>query len=119
MTITPEMEARLNFFGVVGHGISVWARMEVALIAIAAILLGTSQEKAGTVLYSINNFHAWAAILLDLMEDDPHWKPYRSQLTPILETLKGLNDTRVRLAHHYVPSDDDSIDPRLHVDARD
>jgi PleD family two-component response regulator len=44
-----------NFYMTVGLGISQWSRMEERVVQIVAVLLRTSEAKAGLVMYSIIN----------------------------------------------------------------
>lgn len=74
--------------------------METRLVRIAAVLLDTSAAKAGLVLYSINNFPTWLAIIEDLFLADPTLAEERSVWTKMTSKLRELNDIRVRLAHH-------------------
>jgi hypothetical protein len=86
----------------IGRGISAWAQTEGHLVVIAALLLDTTTEKAGLVLYSINNFYTWLSIIGELFVMDPRAQALRPDWLDIAKRLKKLNDTRVRLAHHEV-----------------
>jgi hypothetical protein len=46
-----------NFHMAVGLGISSWASMEGRLVEIVAKLTQASEDKAGLIMYSINNFY--------------------------------------------------------------
>lgn len=93
---------RMLFYSSVGQGISLWASMESCLIEIAARLLNTTGEKTGLIFYSINNFYTWLAIIDELFSMEPEYASYRSKFTLVSAALRGLNDTRARLAHHTV-----------------
>lgn len=85
---------------VVGQGISIWTQMEASLIQVASILLGAKTEKMGIVLYSIPNFHSWLNITDDLFQNDSRFTASHPKWNKISGSLRSLNDTRVRLAHH-------------------
>jgi hypothetical protein len=93
-------EERELFYISIGQGISFWTGMESLLVQIAARLLGSTDIKAGLVLYSIANFYSWLTIIDDLFSLDPKFVSLKTDWGPIAEKLKGLNDIRVRLAHH-------------------
>jgi hypothetical protein len=84
----------------IGKCISAWSKTESVLVTIAAMLLDTRSEKAGLVLYSINNFYTWLSILEELFAIDPQFIPLRPEWIAISSRLRKLNDTRVSLAHH-------------------
>jgi hypothetical protein len=84
----------------VGTAISLWSRMEGSLVHIASWLLDARSEKVGLVFYSINNFHTWLSIIEELFEINPAFSPLKSEWNAIAKKLRGLNDIRVRLAHH-------------------
>jgi hypothetical protein len=96
------IEQQKLFHTAVGQGISYWSFMEVDLIRIVAMLLDSSNEKAGVIMYSIANFPTWLDIITYLFELDgsyPHsFKAWKKLVSP----LREANDTRVRLAHHAV-----------------
>jgi hypothetical protein len=94
----------VEFFAMVGFGITSWARMESHIIRLAADLLDTNVDKAGVVFYSINNFHTWLSIIEDVFSLDRQLASTRKVWTPIAAKLRKLNDTRVRLAHNAVTS---------------
>jgi hypothetical protein len=87
------------FFGCIGRGISIWTKMEGSLVEIASRLLGTDAFRTGLVLYSIN-FHTWLSVIDDLLSFVKHLTPLKADWGKIVNRLRGLNDTRVRLAHH-------------------
>jgi hypothetical protein len=113
-------------YKLIGKGITAWSKGEGLLVDIAAMLLKTEREKAGLVLYSINNFHTWLSIIEELFALDPRYTPLRPDWIKISKRLKKCNDVRVSLAHHalgpgkgfehFVESDDDDFSalfPRL------
>jgi hypothetical protein len=100
--LDPPWEVRESFYTGVGQTISFWANMETIIIEIAAIALGTTEQKTGLVFYSIQNFHSWLNILDDLFNSDDGLKDRRSEWTDISSDLRAMNETRVRLAHHTV-----------------
>jgi len=100
----------------IGKCITGWAKTESFLVSIAAMLLGTDLEKAGLVLYSINNFHTWLSIIEELFDLDPQFSPLRSDWIKISNRLKKHNDLRVSLAlapgkgyEHFVKTPDDDF----------
>jgi hypothetical protein len=95
-----ELENRTAFYSAVGQGISNWARMETRLIHIAAHLLDSDNKKTGVVFYSIANFNTWLSVIEDLLSLDKHLASIRRDWTKLAARLRGLNDIRVRLAHH-------------------
>jgi hypothetical protein len=84
----------------IGKSITAWSTTESILVTIAAMLLDTQSEKAGLVLYSINNFHTWLSIIEELFAIDPQFTLLRPEWIAISSRLRKLNDTRVSLAHH-------------------
>lgn len=86
----------------VGQAISMWASMEGEIIEIAALLIGTPERKAGLIFYSIMNFYAWLTIIDELFSMEPIYELHKPDWGICGESLKTLNDTRVRLAHHTV-----------------
>jgi hypothetical protein len=74
--------------------------MEGSLVHIASWLLDAQSPKVGLVFYSINNFHTWLSIIDELFAIDPVFAPLKSDWNEIANKLRGLNDIRVRLAHH-------------------
>jgi len=93
-------------FMVVGHALSAWARMEDSLVAIARMLLVTKFTKAGAVMYSIINFNVWLSLIDELFVLEPHYSSLKSKWNKINEKLRGIKDTRDRLAHHSIYSRD-------------
>ena len=83
-----------------------WSSMEGIIAEMFALLVEAPREKAGLVLYSINNFYTWLSIMDDLISIDSRFAPIKSEWGQIAEKLKGLNDIRVRLAHHTSFSED-------------
>src|SRR5437660_12484812 len=90
------------FFTLVGMGISFWAAMEEDLVKIVALLMRTSQAKAGLVMYSIINFYVWINVIDELLAIEGADEEVLTQWRSIAEALKTENDIRVRLAHHFV-----------------
>jgi hypothetical protein len=93
----------------VGSALTAWAKMEEPLILIFGMLLGTTLEKAGLILYSIINFNVWISLIDELfIVDDlyPHLKPKWNKLSARLRRIK---DDRDRLAHHLVDQESKSI----------
>jgi hypothetical protein len=106
-----EWKERQTFYSSVGQAISLWTSMETRLVMVASVLMGTSERKAGLVLYSIMNFYTWLSIMDDLFQMDPDFQTLQSEWAAVQKKLKGMNDTRNRLAHHTAweqPDDDPS-----------
>jgi hypothetical protein len=97
-------QAEQDFYYAIGGAITAWSRTEGLLVSIAGMLLDTTSEKVGLVLYSITNFYSWLSIIDELFVIDPQFSGLRSNWIEIAERLKKLNDIRVRLAHHSVES---------------
>ena len=97
-----DPEARRGLYTRVGQAISFWASMETRLVTIAALLLGTSEQKAGLLMYSIMNFNVWLIIIDELFSMEPRYQHHKATWTAQSDELRGMNDTRVRLAHHTV-----------------
>jgi hypothetical protein len=93
-----------DFYYFIGRSITSWSITEGHLVYVAAMLLDTTQKKAGLVLYSIINFYTWLSIIDELFAMDPKYQPLRPDWIAIDKQLKKLNDVRVRLAHHTVRS---------------
>jgi hypothetical protein len=102
MITQEDWEERSEFYRSVGQAISMWASMEDLLVEIAALLLDTSEEKAGLLMYSIINFNVWLNIIDELFSIEPRYQTHKATWTAQSEKLRGMNDTRVRLAHHTV-----------------
>jgi hypothetical protein len=94
--------AKNEFYSNVGQAISAWSGMESVLVGAASILLEVHPEKAGLVLYSNQNFHVWLNIIDGLFELEPKFANLKPTWTKISNDLRGMNDTRVGLAHHSV-----------------
>jgi hypothetical protein len=103
------IEQRKELFECVGQGITFWAGMEGRLVQVAAELLGSTEAKAGLVLYSINNFHAWNSIIDELFTLDGTYERSSQVWRGLVKSLKAQNDIRVRLAHQLVSSDQTEI----------
>jgi hypothetical protein len=93
---------RARMWSAVGTAISTWVLMEGGLVWLLAILLRIDSypEKAGVILYSINNFPTWLTIIDELMALDTKLTGHLSKWNKLNSRLRALNDTRVRLAHH-------------------
>ena len=53
-------------------------------------------------MYSIMNFNVWLSIIDELFSMEPRYQPHKATWTAQSGKLRGMNDTRVRLAHHTV-----------------
>jgi hypothetical protein len=94
---------RQGLFANVGLALSQWAGMEDLLIAIASLLLRTHEgEKVGIIFYSIVNFQTWLTIIGELFSMEPRYIALKQKWNKISERLRGLKDTRDRLAHHTI-----------------
>ena len=91
-----------DFYRSVGQAISLWASMETNLVRIAAVLLDSSEEKAGVVLYSIISIRTRLDIINGLFQMETDFERQREAWASEREELESLNKTRVRLAHHTV-----------------
>jgi hypothetical protein len=76
--------------------------MEGKLVEIAALLLGTDENKTGLMMYSIMNFNVWLNIIDELFALEPKFSGHKSDWTAVSSDLRAINDTRVRLAHHTI-----------------
>jgi hypothetical protein len=94
----------------IGSAITLWSEMEGMLVQMASWLLDAHIQKVGLIFYSINNFHTWLSIMGDLFAIDPAFDSIKSDWNKIAERLKGLNDARVRLAHHALKEGRDFIE---------
>jgi hypothetical protein len=133
-------ELREDTYATIGKSITAWSTTESILVTIATMLLDTRPEKAGLVLYSINNFHTWLSIIeelwLSIIEElfaiDQQFTLLRPEWIAISNRLRKLNDTRVSLAHHalgpgkgfehFVETDNDDLSgifPTLRPDSSD
>jgi hypothetical protein len=94
---------RQALFSNVGLALSQWAGMEDSLVGITSLLLRTHEaNKVGIILYSIVNFNAWLGIIGELFSQEPRYKILKPKWNEISEKLRGLKDTRDRLAHHTI-----------------
>ena len=98
----PKPKHYTNTYELIGRGISTWAVMEMRLVQIASKLMGTTESKAGFVLYSINSFYSWISIIDGLFDADDKFKSSKVKWSNLTSDLKTLNDIRVRLAHQAV-----------------
>src|ERR1035437_1619609 len=86
-----------------GLALSHWATMEELRVGIACLLLRTHEaNKVGIILYSIFNFNSWLSIIGELFSQEPRYITLKPRWNKISERLKGLKDTRDRLAHHTI-----------------
>lgn len=86
----------------VGQALSEWARMEELLVGIASLLLRTHEfPKVGIIMYSIN-FHPWLGIISDLFSEEPRYAVLKPKWDKLAKRLRGLKETRDRLAHHTI-----------------
>lgn len=110
-----------GLYSAVGQAISFWASMEGKVVQIAAMLVGTTDRKAGLLFYSIMNFFSWLTIIDELFAIEPNFNSLKEEWGAISNKLRGMNDIRVRLAHHtvwdYPEFDDAALRPGRH-DAR-
>jgi hypothetical protein len=84
----------------IGSTLTGWAEMEVLLVGIVADLLETPRDRAGVVMYSVLNFHTWLSIISELLPLDDRYSGLIPQWNTIAGKLRGMKDTRDRLAHH-------------------
>jgi hypothetical protein len=103
-----EMQRRMALCMNVGQALSVWARMEEALVGVACVLLETKIEKAGIVMYSILNFNVWTSIIDELFTVDKRFDALVPKWRKIITQLGPLQKMRNNLAHHTInlPQDD-------------
>jgi hypothetical protein len=113
-----ERTYRKAVFANVGLALSAWAGMEELLVAIASLLLRTVEfPKVGTIMYSIVSFSVWLSIIDELFALEPLYGALKPKWNKINGRLRGLKDTRDRLAHHTiysggtVPGGDTSLRP--------
>jgi hypothetical protein len=103
-----EWNEKHTLYLLIGQGISIWTSNEHILASIFAQLLGAPEQKAGLVLYSINNFYAWLTLIDELIAIDDHFTSIKDEWGGLSSKLKPLNDIRLRLAHHTSFNFDDS-----------
>jgi hypothetical protein len=103
-----EGSAERTLYLVVGSALTSWAALEESLVAVLAILLRTSGEKAGLILYSTINFNVWISIIDELFAVDDLFLPIKPRWNKISERLRRLKDDRDRIAHHPVQGKSDS-----------
>lgn len=109
-----EQECETLFLATVGKSLSFWARVEELLVLITSMLLGTQSTKAGIIMYSIVNFNVRLNIINELFSIEPDYITVEPQWNRINERLRGLKDTRDRLAHHTI----DRISTRPYISLR-
>lgn len=78
----------------IGQAISLWASMEGEIIEVAAILIGTTERKAGLIFYSIMNFYGWLSIIDELFALEPIYESHKPDWGICSEKLRILNDNR-------------------------
>src|SRR5258705_2949079 len=86
-----------RFFSSVGQGISLWTKMELALVGIFSELIGVRYEKGGLILYSIMNFNTWLVPITEFYALDPRYSELSKRWNKKFERLRVLNDTRTGL----------------------
>ncbi len=93
---------RARMWAAVGTAISTWSLMEGGLVWLLATLLRIDSypQKAGVILYSINNYPTRLIIIDELMALETKLSGPLSKWNKLNSRLRELNDTRVRLAHH-------------------
>lgn len=91
-----------RIFSAVGHALSMWARMEEGLVAIAGALLRTPFDKAGIIMYSMINFNVWLSIIDELFSIDPLLKKLKPKWNQVSVDLRAIKDIRDRLAHDTI-----------------
>jgi hypothetical protein len=97
------LEEKKWLYAAVGEALSQWARMEDLLVAIASLLLRTHEvNKVGIILYSIINFNVWLDIIEELFTLEPIYTTLKPRWNKLGSKLKGLKNTRDRLAHHTI-----------------
>jgi hypothetical protein len=101
-----QLHTRVLFTSV-GQALSTWASMENVLITIAALLLRTEEAtKVGIIMYSIINFNVWISIIGELFLQEPRYIELAPKWNKMASRLRGLKETRDRLAHHTIHSGD-------------
>jgi hypothetical protein len=111
-------EQRIQFFAAVGQAITFWAATEERLVQIAATLIPTTEDKAGAIFYSINSIHAWMEIIDNLFQIAKPNDKASEKWNDVRKKIKGMNDTRIRLAHQFIHETRTKNDTKLiHVQA--
>jgi hypothetical protein len=105
-----QKEQAKTFYTAVGQGISHWSKMEGQIVRIVAKLLGTAEEQAGLVMYSINNFYTWIDIIDQLFVLDNTSAKSHKAWAKLNEKLKKENCIRVRLAHHSISQETEFVE---------
>jgi hypothetical protein len=94
---------RQALFTNVGFAHSSWAGIKEYLVAIASLLLRTHEAtKVGTIMYSVVSFPVWLGIIDELFSQEPLYSTLKPKWNKINGRLRGLKDTRDRLAHHTI-----------------
>jgi hypothetical protein len=95
-------EHKHALYASVGQALSHWAGMEELLVGIAGLLLRTTEfPKVGIIMYSIN-FNPWLGIVEDLFSQEPRYITLKPKWNKLSGRLRGLKETRDRLAHHTI-----------------
>ncbi|MEH2471912.1 hypothetical protein V1281_006900 [Nitrobacteraceae bacterium AZCC 2161] len=102
-----------DFFRCVGIALTQWMSTEQQLAIIFSILLRTTPERAGVILYSITNFNVWLSIIDELFSSDKDLEVLKKRWNKFNERMRSLKDTRDRLAHHTAVSSDHDHAARL------
>jgi hypothetical protein len=102
-------DTRHQFYSTIGQGISLWTKMETALVGIFSELIGVRYEKGGLILYSIMNFNTWLVLITELYAVDQRYSDLSKRWNKKFERLRALNDIRTRLAHHTVWQGEDDL----------
>jgi len=100
---------RARMWAAVGNAISTWVLMEGGLVWLLATLLRIDAypEKAGVLLYSINNFPTWLTIIDELMALDTKLSDHRSKWNKLDSRLRAVGvpktvryaDSRAKVDH--------------------
>jgi hypothetical protein len=106
-----------SFYMAVGQAISHWSSMENRLVQITAHLLGTTEEKAGLIMYSIINRHVWLQLIDDLFVLDGTYPQSLKVWRKIAGSLRAENDIRVQLAHHSISQDQEKLSDEIAIQA--
>lgn len=95
-----KLGEQIGVNALVGQALAIWSNMETNLVLLCAGLLNADRAKTGLVLYSIASFNTWLAIIGELISHDSKFNTHNDTWKKLANTLRGLHDTRVRLAHH-------------------
>jgi hypothetical protein len=95
-------EGQNILYVVIGAALTSWAKMEETLVIICSMLLRTTSEKTGLVLFSIINFQVWLNLIDDLFAVDDRYGQFKPKWNKLASRLRGIKDDRDRVAHHAV-----------------